>query len=152
MSERLRLVTGADPPPPLLDTGSPVALTRTSLGVAGTVTGPSGTALLTVTLQAEPPAEDGATEAVLVVAAAGEIDLDTAPLLQAALIDAVDRRSAVCCDLSDVAFLSAAGIAALMSAHQRAAETGSRLTVRGAQGITRRVLQLTGVEHLLGGQ
>jgi anti-sigma B factor antagonist len=127
-----------------------VAPTRTSLGVAGTVTAPSGTPLLRVTLRAEPP-EDGAVAAVLVAAAAGEVDLDTAPLLQAALLDAVDRHAVVCCDLSEVGFLSAAGLTALLTAYQRAEETGSRLTIRGARGITRRVLQISGIEQLLGG-
>jgi anti-anti-sigma factor len=120
------------------------------LGVAGTVTGPSGTPLLTVTVRAE-PADDGGASAVLVVAATGEVDLDTAPLLQAALVDAVDRGVTVCCDLSGVTFFGAAGITALLTAHERAAEAGSLLTVRGAHGITRRVLEITGVELLFSG-
>ena len=153
MSERPRPAGRADPPPALLDTGLPVTLTRTSFGVAGTVAGPSGTVLLTVTLHAEPPEDDApdAPDALLVVAA-GVVDLCTAPLLEAALVDAVDRHAMVRCDLSDVRLLSAAGITALVNAHQRAAQAGCRLTVHGAHGITRRVLQITGVEHLLGGQ
>jgi anti-anti-sigma factor len=149
MSERLR-PAGTDLAHSSVDAGAPVTRTRTSLGVAGVVTGPSGTALLSVTLRTEPP-EDGAAEVRLVAAAAGEVDLDTAPLLQAALLDAVDRHPVVCCDLSDVTFLSAAGLTALLTAYQRAQETGSRLTVRGAHGITRRVLQVAGVEQLLAG-
>jgi anti-anti-sigma factor len=128
-----------------------VALTRTSLGVAGTVAGPSGATLLSVTLRTESP-EDGAARASLVVAAAGEVDVDTASLLSAALDDAVDRHAVVCCDLSEVGFLDAAGITALMRAYQRAKETGSLLTVRGAHGVAQRVLRICGVERLLGGQ
>jgi anti-anti-sigma factor len=149
MPEVPRPARTADPPPSPLRTGSRVVLDDTSLGVAGTVTGPSGTALLTVTLRTEPP-ENPAAQALLVVAAAGEVDVDTAPLLHAALADAVDRHAMVCCDLSEVSFLSAAGITALISAHQRAAETGARLTVRGAHGVTRRVLRISGLEQLLG--
>ena len=151
MLERPRPASSADPPPSLADTGEPVALTRTSLGVAGTVAGPSGATLLSVTLRVESP-EDGAARALLVVAAAGEVDVDTAALLSAALDDAVDRHAMGCCDLSEVGFLDAAGVTALMRAHQRARETGSRLTVRGAHGVARRVLQICGVELLLGGQ
>jgi anti-anti-sigma factor len=150
MSERLRPVS-TDPPRSSVDTRAPVARSRTSLGVTGTVTGRAGTALLRVTLRVEPP-EDCAAEALLVVAAAGEVDLDTAPLLQAALVDAVDRHAVVCCDLSEVRFLGAAGLTALLTAYQRAQETGSRLTVRSAHGTTRRVLQISGVEQLLGGR
>lgn len=147
MSEHPRPTGTADLPHHLLDTGAPVALTRTTIGVTATVTGPSGTALLTVTLQTEPLAENG-TRAVLVVAD-GVVDTFTAPLLEAALNDAVDRHTTVRCDLSAVRILSAAGITALLSAHQRAARTGSGLTVRGAQGLTQRVLQITKVDHLL---
>ena len=151
MFERFRPASSADPPPSLGDAGGPIALTRTSLGVAGTVAGPSGATLLSVTLRAEPP-EDGAARALFVVAAAGEVDVDTASLLYAALDDAVDRHGVVCCDLSEVGFLDAAGITALMRAYQRAKETGSVLTVRGAHGVAQRVLQICGVEVLLGGQ
>jgi anti-anti-sigma factor len=147
MSERPGPAGSADLPHHLLNTGVPVALTRTSFGVAASVTGPCGTALLTVTQRAEPP-EEGDPPALLVIAA-GEIDLYTAPLLEAALNDAVYRHTTVRCDLSDVRILSAAGITALISAHQRATETGSELTVHGAHGLTRRVLQVTGVERLL---
>jgi anti-anti-sigma factor len=148
MSERPRRAGEADRPPSSVATDAP-ALTGNNLGVAGTVTGSTGAAPLTVTVRAESP-KNGATEALLVVDAAGEVDLDTAPLLRAALLDAVERRSAVCCDLSDVAFFSAAGVAALVAAYRRARETGAHLTVRGAYGVTARVLKITGTEQLLG--
>jgi len=140
--------TRTDLPP---DTGGQAAAgTSGGLDVAGTVTGPSGTPLLTVTVRAE-PADDHGAASMVVVAAMGEVDLDTASLLQAALVDAVDGHATVCCDLNEVAFLSAAGVTALLTAHVRAVEAGSRLTVRGAHGITRRVLQLAGIELLLSG-
>jgi anti-anti-sigma factor len=129
----------------LCDTGSPVALA--GFGVAAAVAGPGGDAELTVTLQAG-PLEGDDTQALLVVAA-GAVDMHTAPLLEAALNDAVDRHTLVRCDLGDVRILSAAGITVLLSAHRRAARTGSRLTVRGARDLTRRVLQIAQVEHLL---
>ena len=122
MSERPGPAAGADLPLHLLDTGAPVALTRTSFSVAAaTVTGPCGTALLTVTLQRarpEAPAEDDDTDAML-VGAAGAVDMYTAPLLEAALNDAVDRHPIVRCDLSDVRLLCAAGITALLNARDR---------------------------------
>jgi len=147
MPERPRSARSADLPHYLLDTGVPVALTRTSFGVTATITEPGGNALLTVTLRAEPP-EEGDAQALLVVAA-GVVDIYTTPLLEAALNDAVDRHSTVRCDLSGVRLLSADGISTLVRAYRRAAESGSRLTVRGARGHTRRVLEITKVEHLL---
>jgi anti-anti-sigma factor len=142
MSERHRPVTRND---------APAAPRPADLGVAGTVSGPSGTPLLTVAVRTEPTADQGGPD-LLVVAAAGEVDLDTAALLEAALVDAVVRRSRVCCDLTDVTFLSASGVSALLVAHVRAIGTGCQLTLRGAHGSVRRVLSITGLESLLGGR
>jgi anti-anti-sigma factor len=154
MSERrwLRLSTRDDRRPSLVDADAPTGLSAGGQGleVAARVTGPSGTVPLSVSVRAALPDEAGVI--TLLVVAAGEVDLDTAPLLRAALVDAVDRRSTVCCDLTDVTFLSAAGVAALVAAHNRASTAGSQLVVRGARGTTRRVLQITGLEGLLGGQ
>lgn len=150
MSERRRPRLPAKDDLPPDPGGHADAGTTGGLDVAGTVTGPSSTPLLTVTVRAE-PVGDGGAPAMVVVVAAGEVDLDTAPMLQAALVDAVDRGATVCCDLGGVTFLAAAGITALLSAHERAAEAGSRLTVQGADGITRRVLEITGIGLLFSG-
>src|SRR5687768_13751267 len=136
---------------PVIRNDAPAAPGPADLGVAGTVTGPSGTPLLTVAIRAEPAADQGGPD-LLVVAAAGEVDLDTAALLEAALVDAVVRRSRVCCDLTDVAFLSASRVGALLVAHVRAIETGCQLTLRGAHGTIRRVLSITGLDRLLDGR
>jgi anti-anti-sigma factor len=144
MPERHRPAGGTDLHHHLPGTGTP---THTGFGAAVTVTDPGGAELLTVTLRAAPP-EEGGTQAMLVVAA-GAVDMYTAPLLEAALCDAVDRHTTVRCDLGEVRIFSAAGITALLNAHERAVRTGSRLTVHGAHGLTRHVLQITKVEHLL---
>jgi anti-anti-sigma factor len=86
----------------------------------------------------------------LVVVTAGEVDLATAPLLLRTLLSAVDRHPRVCCDLTGVTFFSAAGLAALVTAHRRAADTGGHLSVRRAQGITRYLLDVSEVGQLLG--
>jgi anti-anti-sigma factor len=79
----------------------------------------------------------------LIVAIEGEVDLDTAPLVQEALLRALDGTDAVCCDLSRVTFLGAAGVRALFAAGEDAAGRGRTFGVRGAHGVTRRVLTLT---------
>lgn len=85
----------------------------------------------------------------VIVAVMGEIDLDTAPTLRDALCDAVEWNPAVCCDLSGVTFFSAAGVSALLAAYHRAESAGTRFSVRGARGITERVLRLSGIASLL---
>jgi len=151
MSRRIRRrpPTLSEPPPAPASARVPAAPTRDRHGsdAPATVTGLSATPLR-IARRAEPPAHSGAP-GTLVAAVAGEIDLVTAPLLQAALMDAVDRHREVCCDLSGVTFFGAAGINALLVARERAARAGSCLLIRGAHGITRRVLQITGLEGLL---
>ena len=121
---------------------------RCGLEIIATVTGEDGTPLLTVSLPGELHAEQAADQLVVVVG--GEIDLGTAALLRALLVDAVDRHHLVCCDLRAVTVLSAAGLSALLDAHRRAEQTGSRLTIRGAHGMPRLVLEISGVDALLG--
>ncbi|MFC6021348.1 STAS domain-containing protein [Plantactinospora solaniradicis] len=84
----------------------------------------------------------------LVVVPAGHVDMDTAPVLGSALVNAVDSHPEVCCDLAAVGLFSAAGVRVLLAARDRAGRSGSRLSIRGASGITRRVLRITQVERL----
>ncbi|MCG5440670.1 STAS domain-containing protein [Micromonospora foliorum] len=85
----------------------------------------------------------------MVVAPVGYVDMDTAPRLATALMNAIDSHPEVCCDLSGVGFFSAAGVHVLLVARDRANRVGSRFSIRGATGITQRVLRITGVERLL---
>lgn len=84
-----------------------------------------------------------------VVAVEGEIDQDTAPLVRLALSQALDGRAAVCCDLSRVTFLGAAGAGMLLSAHARAVASGRVFFLRGAWGITARVLDVVDPEGIV---
>ncbi|MEH0934668.1 STAS domain-containing protein [Micromonospora psammae] len=93
-----------------------------------------------------PPGRD-----VRVVNATGEIDLETAPALRAALTAAVREHPWVCCDLSGVTFCCAAGVNVLIEVANEAARVGHRFDVRGARGGTARVLDITGAGVLLTG-
>jgi anti-anti-sigma factor len=111
------------------------------------VTGSDGTELIKISRHREPaPAGD---RALLVVDVSGDVDLDTAPLLNAALIGAVTENRQVCCDLTRVTFLSAAGANTIAAALRYAGEAGCAFTVRGVHGITTRVLQITGLDTVL---
>ncbi|MBG6070041.1 STAS domain-containing protein [Micromonospora ureilytica] len=85
----------------------------------------------------------------MVVAPVGYVDMDTAPRLATALMKAIDSHPEVCCDLTGVGFFSAAGVYVLLLARDQAERVGSRFSIRGAGGITQRVLRITGVERLL---
>lgn len=85
---------------------------------------------------------------MVVVTVAGDLDQDTAPLVETALTTALDQHRWVCLDLRDVAFFGAAGANTVAAAHVHAVGRGACLSLRGVHGIARRVLRITGVDRL----
>lgn len=90
--------------------------------------------------------EGGAT----LLAVSGELDLRTSPELEEQLSRAFDGGAElVILDLRQIEFMDSTGLRVLLSAHQRAHDTGRRFAlVRGADQVER-VLTLTGVRDLL---
>jgi anti-anti-sigma factor len=88
------------------------------------------------------PAEPGSE---VVVGIQGDVDLDTAPLAQATLLQALDGAERVCLELSEVRFFGAAGVHVVLAAQQHAASLGRTLRLSGVHGLTERILGLTGV-------
>jgi anti-anti-sigma factor len=85
-----------------------------------------------------------------VVVVTGELDLRTSPQLEERLTRAFDAGAElVILDLRQIEFMDSTGLRVLLTAHQRAHETGRRFAlVRGADQVER-VLTLTGVRDLL---
>jgi len=85
-----------------------------------------------------------------VLAVSGELDLRTSPELEDRLSQAFDRGAElVILDLRGIEFMDSTGLRVLLSAHQRAHESGRRFAlVKGADQVER-VLTLTGVRDLL---
>ena len=84
------------------------------------------------------------------VAVKGEVDLTTAPLLDAELTrlgEAGQRHIRV--DLRDVRFLDSQGIKVLVDAHKRLSMIGGSLSLFHPPRPVRRVLEVTGVERFL---
>ena len=76
----------------------------------------------------------------------GEIDLATCPLLQAILVDLVDRGChQLIVDLERVGFLDCAGIRVLVDARRRVHEHGGSVRLVGPRPPVWRVLALTGM-------
>jgi anti-anti-sigma factor len=113
----------------------------------GVVTGADGTELIRICRYREPAS--AGDRALLVVDVSGDVDLDTAPLLDAALTGAITENRHVCCDLTRVTFLSAAGARTIMAAMRSADEAGCVFTVRGVHGIATRVFRITGLDTAL---
>jgi anti-sigma B factor antagonist len=84
-----------------------------------------------------------------VLAVQGEIDTLTAPAFAAATTELVNGPDAVLViDLTDVRFLASSGLAVLITAANRAEESGARLRLVAATRAVRRPLEITGTDQL----
>jgi len=84
-----------------------------------------------------------------VISVAGEIDLYTAPRLQAELMTALTACPArLIVDMSHVDFCDSTGINVLLAAHRQARERGGELQLASPGSATRKVLQVTGLESV----
>jgi anti-sigma B factor antagonist len=83
----------------------------------------------------------------LTVVVSGDVDLATSPVVSDAIGAALaaDGAATVQVDLSGVQLLDSSGIAVLLKGRRDADKRSITFRVVGAQGITRQVLELTGV-------
>lgn len=87
------------------------------------------------------------------VLVSGEVDLAAGPAVDAAIAAALRTAGAgsVMVDLTDVAFLDSTGISLLIKGRRIGDATGVGFRIRGARGLVRDVLEMTGVlAHLSG--
>jgi anti-anti-sigma factor len=118
--------------------------------LSATLAGADGTIVGTVTRHTEPAgSKSGHGDALVVVAVAGDVELDTASLLRTALTQAIDQHPRVCCDLSNAGYFGAAGANLLVRAHQHAVRIGHDFGVRGAHGFIDRVLRIVGLDEVV---
>lgn len=90
------------------------------------------------------------TGSVLRVVVHGEVDLCSRDhLLEALTVAIATTAKPIEVDLSQVTFLDAAGIGALIAAHTTAHDHGLTLSVHGATGMVQRVLEITGAAKVL---
>lgn len=88
----------------------------------------------------------------VVVRAAGEVDMNTVALFREALGRACEEAlpsAPVTADLSDVTFLSSAGLTVLLEIHHRCRDQGTPLSVKVAHRTVARALEITGVDQIL---
>jgi anti-anti-sigma factor len=88
----------------------------------------------------------------LVYQVSGEVDTLTAPGLDRALgatYESADQVSNVILDLTNVPFLSSAGLSILVDHHQRCVDKGIRLSVVAAQRATLRAIQITALDRVI---
>jgi anti-sigma B factor antagonist len=84
-----------------------------------------------------------------IVAVVGEIDLYTAPRLQAEITRVLaDRPDRVVIDMSGVEFCDSTGMNVLLSALKRLKERGGVLEVAAPRPAVRKILQVTGLDSV----
>lgn len=88
----------------------------------------------------------------LVVRVEGEVDMNTLDEFSRVLHQACESAKppmVVTADLTDVTFMSSAGLTALLEVHQRCQRQGTPLQVEIAHRTVRRALEITGVDRIL---
>ncbi|MGA5305915.1 STAS domain-containing protein [Nucisporomicrobium flavum] len=92
-------------------------------------------------------------DGVTTISLAGDLDMSTAPSLQEQVAAAAieTRPQGLIIDATQLEFCDAAGIQALVLARRDAIHHGIAFRLTNAHGITRRILQLTGVLDALTG-
>jgi anti-anti-sigma factor len=90
-------------------------------------------------------------DGVQVVELRGELDLNTAAELDAALADAsAGTHPHVCLDLSRLKFIDSTGLAAVIRSHVATGEAGGALMIVATAGsIVRRTLEMSGLMEML---
>lgn len=86
----------------------------------------------------------------VLVSVAGEIDMDSAPLLWQRLAEAiplVDKRLIV--DLSATTFVDSSGLAVFVRAYQDLRRRGAELVLRSPSTITRRAFAITALDTVI---
>ncbi|MFE2248685.1 STAS domain-containing protein [Streptomyces lavendulae] len=87
----------------------------------------------------------------IVVHIAGEMDLDRAPVLHAALRTAITQpgsQSEIVVDLAGLSFCDSAGLNALLQARHTAGEHGRHISLRAPRPQFLHLLELTGADSL----
>jgi len=85
---------------------------------------------------------------VAVLALHGDLDLNTAPSLRLALIEAIDARERVVVDLEGVDFIDSAGLGVLLGGRERARGADRELVLVATGRTVLRVLELTGLTRV----
>jgi anti-sigma B factor antagonist len=90
--------------------------------------------------------DNTSTEHGFRVVARGEIDMETAPSLSAALDALIDQGvRLVILDAADIEFIDSSGLRVIVQSGIKLSEAGGRLLIDGMSGAVQRVLEVSGL-------
>ena len=84
-----------------------------------------------------------------VIALNGRLDTATAPTLEAPLLGALAENAAVLLDITQIDYLSSAGLRVLMMAQKYAGANGKQLVLTGVCEAVMEVFEMTGFSDIL---
>jgi anti-sigma B factor antagonist len=93
--------------------------------------------------------EAGRDGPVATIAVKGELDVATAPELQAAIAVLEPRYEELVIDLSECTFFASSGISVLLDENERGATDGFRLVVVKAPPQVQRIFDLTSLDSMI---
>jgi anti-sigma B factor antagonist len=79
----------------------------------------------------------------------GELDVHGAPVLRTQLLDLLPERPPLIVDMRALEFMDSSGLAVLLELRSRARQNGWSVSVRGARGRVRELLERTGTLTLV---
>jgi anti-sigma B factor antagonist len=87
---------------------------------------------------------------IVVLEVKGEVDAYTAQILDKILIDLLDQgKVRIVMDVSEMKFISSAGIRAILYAHKEAVQLGGEVRLAEPTDQTRRIFEIAGFMELL---
>jgi anti-anti-sigma factor len=87
---------------------------------------------------------------VKVLEVKGEVDAHTAKVLDKTLMDLLGQgKPRIVMDVSEMSFISSAGIRAILYAHREAVQLGGEVRIAGPTDKIHRILEIAGFKELL---
>lgn len=87
-------------------------------------------------------------DGICVVTLAGEVDVYTAPVLRARLIEASEAGGPIIVDMSGVDFIDSSGLGVLVSILKRVREQDSSMTIVSDREAVLKVFRITGLDRV----
>ena len=93
--------------------------------------------------------QENKVEGATLVLMSGRLDTGTAPGAQTRLLEILASSSALIVDMTDVGYVSSAGLRVLLTAAKQAKSRGSRFRLIGPQPSVREVLAMSGFDKII---
>ena len=84
----------------------------------------------------------------MILAFAGDIDLQSSPEARTVLLGAVAKNQPILVDLSQVGYIDSSGVASLVESFQAARKSGGKLVLVSVSDGAKRVLQLARLDKV----